>query len=53
MGSVLIRNIGAIVSGDLASPLIDADAVYVEDGVIREVGTSRSDADTVIDANGS
>jgi enamidase len=52
MGSVLIRNIGAIVSGDLASPLIDTDAVYVEDGLIREVGTSRSDADTVIDANG-
>src|SRR3954451_17085904 len=52
MGSVLIRNIGAVVSGDLASPLVDADAVYVEDGLIQEVGTSRSDADTVIDANG-
>src|SRR5581483_6483756 len=52
MGSVLIRNIGTIVSGDLAAPLIDADSVYIEDGLVREVGTDRGDADTVIDANG-
>src|SRR5688500_16613900 len=51
MGSVLIRNIGAIVSGDLASPLIDADAVYIEDGLIQEVGTDRVDADSLIAAN--
>jgi enamidase len=52
MSSTLIYNIGAIVSGDLRAPLVEADAVYVEDGVIREVGTDRTDADTVIDANG-
>src|SRR4051794_9252405 len=52
MPTVLIRNIGAIVSGDLAAPLIEADSVYIEDGVIREVGSDRVDADTVIDANG-
>ena len=52
MSSVLIRNIGAVVSGDLARPLIEADALYIEDGVFREVGTSRTDADTIIDANG-
>jgi enamidase len=33
-------------------PLADADAVYVEDGVIREVGSGRGQADTVIDAQG-
>lgn len=52
MASTLIYNIGAIVTGDVASPLSRAEAVYTEDGVIREVGTSRRDADTVIDANG-
>ena len=41
MPSVLIRNIGAIVSGDLAAPLLEADSVYIEDGVIHEVGRRR------------
>jgi enamidase len=52
MTSTLIRNIGAIVSGDLSAPLIAADSVYIEDGIIREVGSDRVDADAVIDANG-
>lgn len=52
MASVLIRNIGALVSGELAHPLIEADALYIDNGVFSEVGTSRTDADTVIDANG-
>jgi enamidase len=50
--SLLIRNIGAIVSGDLAQPLAEADSIYVEEGRIREVGTSRTDADMVVDARG-
>ncbi len=52
MSSTLIRNIGAIVTGDLAQPLSEADSVYVEDGLIREVGSDRSDADTIVDARG-
>src|SRR6478672_7996127 len=52
MSSTLIRNIGTIVSGDRSRPLIAAEAVYVEDGVIREVGTSRLEADTIVDAQG-
>src|SRR6266516_1762905 len=51
-GSVLIRNIGTIVTGDLAQPVADADAVYIEDGLIRELGTERTRADTLIDARG-
>ena len=51
-GSVLIRNIGVLVSGDLTSPVIDADALYIEDGRFVEIGSSRTTADTVIDANG-
>lgn len=52
MPSTLIYNVGAIVTGDLAAPLADADAIYVEDGLIREVGSSRTTADTVVDARG-
>ena len=52
MGSTLIYNVGVMVSGDRQAPLIEADSLYVEDGIIREVGTDRTDADTVLDANG-
>jgi len=50
----LIKNIGAIVSGDLARPLLEADSVVVADGIIAAVGRALDvDADTVIDARGS
>src|SRR5262249_26758884 len=45
----LIKNIGAIVSGDIAHPLLDADSVVVADGTIAAVGRALDvDADTVI-----
>jgi enamidase len=50
MSSVLIGNIGCLISGDLADPVLNSDSLYVEDGVIREIGTSRTEADVVIDA---
>ena len=50
----LITNIGQIVSGDIARPLLDGDAILVEDGRIRALGRGLdADADTVIDARGS
>src|SRR5262247_3077671 len=50
----LIKNIGAIVSGDIARPLLEADSVVVADGTIAAVGRALDvDADTVIDARGS
>lgn len=52
MGSVLIHNIGAIVSGDFSNPLVGADSIYIEDGVIQEVGSRQADADRVLDARG-
>lgn len=52
MGSVLIRNIGCLVSGDINSPLIEAESLFVQDGLIKEVGTERTKADLVIDARG-
>jgi enamidase len=51
---VLIRNIGQIVSGDIARPLLDGDSIVAADGKIVAVGQSLdADADTVIDARGS
>jgi enamidase len=50
-GSTLIRNIGALVTGDIGKPLSHADCVYIEQGVIRDVGTQHP-ADVVIDAHG-
>jgi len=50
----LIKNIGTIVSGDIARPLLDGDSVVVADGAIAAVGRGLDvDADTVIDARGS
>ncbi len=52
MGSVLIYNIGCLVSGEIADPLIGADSIFIEDGLIKEIGTDRSEAGVVIDARG-
>ena len=39
-GKLVIRNIGVLLSGDLARPLLDADTLVAEDGVITAVGTA-------------
>ena len=54
----LIRNIGQVVSGDIAAPLLDADEILIEDGRIVAVGRGLAvrpgaDAHEVIDAKGS
>jgi enamidase len=50
----LVTNIGQIVSGDIARPLLDGDAILIQDGRIAAVGRGLdADADTVIDARGS
>ena len=50
----LIRNIGLIVSGDIARPLLDGDSIVITDGKIAAVGRGLDvEADTVIDAGGS
>ncbi|HXF45632.1 MAG TPA: amidohydrolase family protein [Burkholderiaceae bacterium] len=56
-GKVVIRNVGLMLSGDLERPLLDADTVVVDDGVIVAVGREK-DCDTaqakrVIDARGT
>jgi len=53
MSSVLIKNIGVLVTGDLKNPLRNADSIYVEDGIVRAIGNGLSyKADVVIDARG-
>ena len=53
MVSYLIKNIGKIVSGDIANPFIDGDSIYIKDGIIEEIGWAISrNADGVIDVDG-
>ena len=53
MDSILIKNIGALVTGNLDSPLREADSIYIEEGVIREIANGLThSAETVIDARG-
>jgi enamidase len=55
-GRLVIRNIGLLLSGDLARPILDADTVVAVDGVIRQVGKAKdcdtAQPDTLIDAKG-
>ena len=44
-GKVVIRNIGLLLSGDLDRPILDADTVVVQDGLITAVG-KEADCDT-------
>ena len=51
---ILIRNIGTLVTGDIARPVLDADAILIRDGRIAAVGRGLDDdADTVVDAHGT
>lgn len=56
MSSVVLKNIGTIVSGDVNSPLLKADAIYVTEGKIQGVDSlgdmPEADADVVIDCQG-
>ena len=54
MSAVLIKNVGLMLSGDVAQPVLEADSVIVADGLIQEVGKGLSapQGATVIDAGG-
>ncbi len=53
-GKVVIRNIGLLLSGDIDGPVLDADTVVINDGLIVAVGKEAdcdtAQAQTVIDA---
>lgn len=44
-GKVVIKNIGLLLSGDLDRPILDADTVVVQDGIITAVAKEK-DCDT-------
>ncbi len=54
---VLIRGIGAILTGEFSSPRIEGDAVLIRDGLIAAAGPleeiGAAAAETVIDACGA
>jgi enamidase len=54
---LVVRNIGLMLSGDLDSPVLDADALVAENGRIAAVGREKdldtAGADTVVDARGT
>jgi enamidase len=53
MASILIKNIGTLVTGKLESPLSRADSIFIQDGVIQAIGKGLNlRADQTIDANG-
>jgi len=50
----LVRNIGQLVSGDIAKPRLDADSLVLANGRIAAIGRGLDDdADVVIDAQGT
>lgn len=56
-GKVVIRNVGLMLSGDIDAPILDADTVVVENGLIAAVG-KQADCDCdnprrVIDCRGT
>jgi enamidase len=56
-GRLIIKNIGLMLSGDLARPILDADTVVCADGRIAAVGRAAdhpvSEGDRVVDAKGT
>lgn len=54
--TLVIRNIGLLLSGDLGQPILDADTIVVTDGRITGIGKAddvdSGNAATIIDAMG-
>jgi enamidase len=56
-GKLVVRNVGLMLSGDLAQPILDADTIVAIDGTIADIGKESelniADADRVVNANGT
>jgi len=52
-----LKNIGTLVSGDIENPILKADAIWIEEGLIKKVGflkdMDEKAANTVIDCAGT
>ena len=40
-GKVVVTNIGQLLSGDIDQPILDADTLVIDDGVIVAVGKEK------------
>jgi enamidase len=56
MAKLLIKNIGTLVSGNISNPVLNADAILIEGGLIQAVGKEKSldtkGVDQVMDIGG-
>ncbi len=57
MNTIYIKNIGLLLSGDVADPILKSDAILVENGLIRNIGKAGAlpapEGALVIDAAGA
>ncbi len=57
MPGTLINNIGTLISGDIANPILNADAVFISEGKIQKIGRSSEleplEPEVIVDAAGS
>lgn len=54
MKRTAIVNIGTLISGDLSTPILEADSVLIEDGRISKIGSvAAGDGDRVVDVGGA
>ncbi|WP_457551679.1 amidohydrolase family protein [Desulfobacula sp.] len=57
MSNVLLKNIGTIVSGDIDDPILEGDAILIENKIISKVGTladfEQLDIEKTIDCKGT
>ena len=42
MPKLMIKNIGALVSGDISNPLLNADTLIIEGGLIQSIGNEKA-----------
>ena len=56
MGKLMIKNIGTLASGNISNPVLNADAIVIEGGLIQAVGNGKDldtkGVDQVIDIRG-
>jgi enamidase len=57
MSKVLLKNIGTLVSGNIDEPILKTNALWIDEGVFKKVGSlqdmDEDDAQMVIDCNGT
>jgi enamidase len=54
MSAVLVKNVGLMLSGEVSEPILQADSIIIEEGLIQEVGSGLTvpDGAQIIDAVG-